>query len=139
MSAGTLYRIGSVLLVLFAVGHTLGFRSTKGMVGAETVVNLMKSARFTVQGFERNYYGFYVGFGLFVTVFLLFAAALTWQLGGLAPEALARVPSVATWGMAACFVAIAVITWRFFFIAPDIFSTVIAVVLGAAAWKSGQP
>jgi len=138
MSAGLLYRISSVLLVLFAIGHTLGFRQTKGMEGADTVVGLMKSARFHVQGFERNYYDFYVGFGLFVTVFLLFAAALTWQLGGLSPEALSRIPIVATWGLAVCFVAITAMTWRYFFMVPDIFSTVITACLIAAAWAGGR-
>ena len=128
MSARMLYRISSVLLVLFAVGHTVGFRSTKGMTGAVTV-----------QGFERSYYHFYVGFGFFVTIFLLFSAALTWQLGGLPTEALARVPSVVTWGLAACFIAIAIITWRYFFMTPDIFSTLVGVCLIAAAWRSGGP
>jgi hypothetical protein len=91
-----------------------------------------------VQGFERSYYDFYVGFGLFVTVFLLFAAALTWQLGGLSPEALSRIPIVATWGLAVCLVAITVMTWRFFFMAPDVFSTVITACLIAAAWAAGK-
>jgi hypothetical protein len=44
MTSSLLYRIAAVLLVLFAVGHTLGFRSTEGMEGADTVVALMTSS-----------------------------------------------------------------------------------------------
>ncbi len=135
MNASLFYRVAAVLLVLFAVGHTLGFRQTRGTAGADTVVGLMKSVHFHVQGFERDYWGFYVGFGLFVTVFLLFAAALSWQLGGATSDTLARMP-VATWGLAACFAAITVTTWRYFFMAPGIFSTLITLCLILAAWSA---
>ena len=84
MRASLLYRIASGLLVLFAIGHTLGFRRTDPRWGADSVVRSMRATRFNVDGLSRTYWDFFTGFGLFVTVFLLFAAILAWEFGGLA-------------------------------------------------------
>jgi hypothetical protein len=93
--------------------------------------------RFTVQGFQRAYRDFYVGFGLFVTVFLLFSAVLAWQFGGAARDVLVRIPA-ATWGLAACFVLVTIMSWRYFFVVPGILSTLIALCLVIAAWLTGR-
>ena len=138
MFLSLLYRIASVLLVLFAFGHTMGFRSTKGMEGADSVVALMQSVHFTVQGARRAYWDFYVGFGLFVTAFLLFAALLSWQLGGASRQTLAQMP-VVTWGLAICFVAVTFLSWRYFFVAPAVFSALTTACLLAAPWLSARP
>jgi len=137
MKTSLLYRIASLLLVLFSIGHTIGFRQTKGMVGADTVVALMQSVRFPVQGFQRSYWDFYVGFGLFVTVFLLFSAVLSWGLASAGPEVLARMPA-ATWGLAICFVMVTILSWGYFFMVPGIFATLIALCLLAAAARAGK-
>jgi len=131
------YRIASVLLVLFAAGHQVGFRQTKGMTGADAVVEQMKSVHFTVQGFGRVYYDFFVGFGYFVTAFLLFSALLAWQLGGLQPDVLVRIP-VVTWGLAACFAAVTILSWAYFFAAPGVLATLATLSLAAGAWLAGR-
>jgi len=71
-------------------------------------------------------------------VFLLFAAVLAWQLGSLPAETLARLRGTA-WAFALCFAAVTVLSWRYFFIAPIVFSIVITVCLIAAAWRSAKP
>jgi hypothetical protein len=48
-----LYRISSVLLLLFAAGHTFGFRQNDPEWGADAVVGLMHSVHFNAQGFTR--------------------------------------------------------------------------------------
>jgi hypothetical protein len=136
MKPSILYRIASVLLVLFCIGHTVGFRQTEGMVGADTVVGLMQSVRFPVQGFQRTYWDFYVGFGLIVTLFLLFSAVLCWGLATAGPDVLSRL-RVATWGLAICFVGVTILSWGYFFTAPGIFATLITICLGAAAALAG--
>ena len=98
----------------------------------------MRSIHFDYQGFSRTYWDFYVGFGLFVTVFLLFAAVLAWQLGGLPAETLALMRGTA-WALALCFLAVTILSWRYFFIVPLIFSIVITACLIAAAWLSARP
>ena len=133
MKASVLYRVSSALLVLFALGHTVGFRRGDPRWGADAVVNGMRSVSFEVQGFNRTYWDFFVGFGLFVSVFLLFAAVLSWRFGSMAPDRLAAIP-VERWAFALCFVVIAGLTWRYFFVTPGVFSTLVALGLVAAAW-----
>jgi hypothetical protein len=101
MKASLLYRIAAVLLLFFAVGHTLGFRQSD-------------------------------------PVFYLFAAILAWQLGSLPAETLALMRGTA-WAFAVCFAAITVVSWRYLFILPIVFSMGITVCLIAAAWLSAQP
>ena len=107
MKASLLYRVASGLLLLFAVGHTMGFRKEDPRWGVDSLISSLRSIRFEVQGMSRAYWDFYVGFGLFVTVLLLFATLLTWQLGGL-----------------------------YFFLAPVIFSAVITLCLGLPSWAA---
>ena len=53
MKASTLYRIAAVLLLLFAVGHTLGFRESDPTWGVDALLASMRSIHFNVQGFNR--------------------------------------------------------------------------------------
>ncbi|MDP9008483.1 MAG: hypothetical protein M3N91_07215 [Pseudomonadota bacterium] len=135
MKAPILYRIASVLLLLFAAGHTFGFRQNNPGWGADAVLELMRSIHFDAQGFSRTYWDFFSAFGFFFSVFLLLAAVLAWLLGRLPAETLARVRSIA-WALAIGFVAVTALSWRYAFTTPIVFSTVIAVCLIAAAWLS---
>lgn len=135
--ASALYRIASGLLVLFAVAHTLGFRQTDPRWGADSLVASMRTIHFDAQGFSRSYWDFFTGLGLFVTMFLLFAAVLAWQFGGLSQETLRLMPTV-RWGLAICFVGVTVLSWMYFFIAPFVLSAVIASCLIMAAWLAGK-
>lgn len=129
------YRIAAMVLVLFAAGHTFGFRQNVPEWKADAVIALMRSVHFDAQGFTRTYWDFFSAFGLFASVFLLFAAVLAWLLSGLPAETLARVRSIA-WALALCFVAITALTWRYAFTTPLVFSIVTTVCLIAAAWLS---
>jgi hypothetical protein len=85
MKATLLYRIASVLLILFAVGHTIGFLKFKPPTAEGLAVHdAMNKVHFQVRGKNYSYGGFYVGFGLFNSVYLLFSALLAWHLGSLA-------------------------------------------------------
>jgi hypothetical protein len=97
----------------------------------------MRSVHFDAQGFTRTYWDFFSAFGLFFSVFLLFAAVLAWLLGGLPAETLARVRSIA-WALVICFVAVTALSWRYAFTTPIVFSTLITVCLIAAAWLSAN-
>ena len=135
MKASLFYRIASVLLVLFAVGHTLGFRQNNPAWGADAVLVLMRSVHFDALGFNRTYWDFFSAFGFFFSVFLVFAGVLSWQLSSLPAETLARIRGVA-WALAICFVAVTALSWRFAFTIPIVFSTLITMCLIAAAWLS---
>ena len=98
----------------------------------------MQSVHFDVQGFSRSYWDFFVGAGLSVGVFYLFASVLAWQLSGLPPTTLASLRVVA-WALALCFAVVTAVSWRYLFTLPVMFSGVITVCLAAAAWRSAKP
>jgi len=137
VKATLLYRISSVLLLLFAAGHTFGFRQNNPEWGADAVLALMRSVHFNAQGFTRTYWDFFSAFGLFFSVFLLFAAVLAWLLGGLPAETFARVRSIA-WALAISFIAVTALSWRYAFTIPIVFSTLVTLFLIAAAWLSAK-
>jgi len=137
MKASVFYRIAAVLLLLVAAGHTFGFRQSDPQWGVDALLGSVRSIHFDVQGFNRTYWHFFVGFGFFVSVFLLFSAVLAWQLGGLPAETLARVRGTA-WALALCFAAVTFLSWRYFFVLPIVFTAVITVCLTAAAWLSSK-
>jgi hypothetical protein len=131
------YRIAAVLLLLFAVGHTLGFRQSDPNWGVDALLGSMRSIHFDLQGFSRTYWDLFVGAGLFVSVFLLFAAVLAWQLASLPAATLALMRDTA-WAFALCFAAITVVSWRYLFLLPIAFSILITLCLTAAAWLSAR-
>src|ERR1700757_5248220 len=90
MKAALFYRIAAVLLLLFAIGHTLGFRQSDPKWGVDALLASMRSVHFDVQGFNRTYWDLFLAAGFSIGVFYLFAAILAWQLGGLPAETLAR-------------------------------------------------
>ncbi|HVW85216.1 MAG TPA: hypothetical protein VHB50_11075 [Bryobacteraceae bacterium] len=136
MKASLFYRVASVLLLLFALGHTLGFRKVDPKWRVDSLVQSMQSTQFNANGSDRTYWDFYVGFGLFVSVLMVFAAVVAWQLGGLPGDTLAAMRLVA-WGFVVCFAVVAFLSWRYFFMVPVVFSLGIVLCLGIGAWLSG--
>jgi len=138
MKASLFYRIAAVLLLVFAVGHTLGFRQSDPAWGVDTLLNSMQSIHFEVQGFSRSYWDLFNAAGFCVGVLYIFAAVLAWQFGGLPAETLAAM-RVTVWALALGFAAITIVSWRYLFMLPIVFSIVITVCLTAGAWLSAKP
>ena len=130
MTTRLLYRIAAVLIFLFDLGHTAGFPWSAPKWGVD--LGPMRSTHFNVLGFSRTYWDFYVGFGLQISVFLLFAAIVAWQLGSLPAEGF-PVMRWTAWALAVCFAAVTVLSWLYFFIIPIVFGVAITVCLVAAA------
>lgn len=130
MTSRLLYRIAAVLILLFDAGHSAAFPWSDPRWGVDT--SAMRSSHFQILGFSRTYWHFYVGSGLTVGVFLLLAAVLAWQLGGLSGRTFWPLRATA-WGLALTFVALTVLNWMYFFTIPIVFSGLIAVCLVAAA------
>jgi hypothetical protein len=135
MKASMFYRIAAVLLLLFALGHTLGFRQSDPSWGVDALLGAMRSIHFDVQGFSRTYWDLFQAAGFCVGVFYFFAAILAWQLGGLPAATLALMRGTA-WAFALCFAAITVVSCKYLFVPPIVFSSVITLCLIAAAWLS---
>ncbi len=138
MKPSMLYRIAAVLLVLFAVAHTAGFRQADPAWGADAVVGSMQSFHFNVQGFSRSYWDFFLGAGFSVGVFFLFSGILAWQLGSLPPTNLVSM-RVVEWALTLCFAVVTAVSWKYLFILPVLFAGVITICLAAAAWRSANP
>src|SRR5580658_10269432 len=137
MKAHMFYRIAAVFLLLFAVGHTLGFRQSDPNWGVDALLGSMRSIHFDVQGSNRTYWDLFVAAGFSVGVFYLFAAILAWQMGSLPASTLALVRGTA-WAFALCFAAITLVSWIYLFIVPIAFSMLITLCLTAAAWFSAK-
>jgi hypothetical protein len=137
MKASIFYRIAAVLLLLFAVAHTLGFRQSDPSWGIDALVGSMRSIHFDVQGFHRTYWDFFLGAGFSIAVLYLFAAILAWQLGSLPTETLARMRGI-TWSFAVCFAALSVVSWMYLFVLPVVCSIAITLCLASVAWVSSR-
>jgi len=84
MRSSLLYRIATIVNLLFAVGHTAGFltfrpKSAEGQAAVRTMAVV-----FSEDGTRFSYEGFYKGFGLTCTLAMLLIAAWSWWLGSLA-------------------------------------------------------
>jgi hypothetical protein len=133
-----LYRISSILLLLLAAGHLLGFRQSDPAWGVDAMLASMRSIHFDVQGFQRSYWDLFEAAGFVVGILYVFAAVLAWQLGSLPAKTLAAM-RLTVWALAVSFAVITVVSCKFLFALPIAFSLVITVLLTAAAWASMKP
>jgi hypothetical protein len=137
MKSSLLYRIAAVLLLLFTIGHTVGFRQSDPQWGADAMLASMRSIRFDMMGFNRSYWELFEASGFCVGLFYLFSAILAWQLGGISAETRALMRGT-TWAFALCFAGILIVSWMLLFLIPIIFSALITLCLTAAAWRSAK-
>jgi hypothetical protein len=81
VSTAWLYRLAAVLLVIFAVLHTIGFMGFKPPTPeGRAVLESMNQVHFLLGGKSFSYGEFYTAFGLLVTVYLFFSAYVAWCL-----------------------------------------------------------
>ncbi len=133
--ASRLYKTASVLMILLTLGHTYGFLkfkppSPEGLA----VLDSMNSVYFQVKGATFSYGRFYRGFGLAISIYALFLAYVAWHLGSVAgsnPQAIGFVG----WALFLVEVRMLILSWKFFSIAPAVFSALVAILLGLAAWS----
>lgn len=138
MKASQCYRIAAVLLVLFALGHTLGFRQSDPAWGIDPILGGMHSIHFDIQGFSRTYWDLFVAPGFTVGAFYLFVAVLAWQLGGLPVESLIAM-RITLWALALCFAVITMVSWIHLFTIPIVLSALVTICLAGGAWLSARP
>ena len=131
MTASRWLRVAAVIMALFAAGHTMGGRKAWSPIGETPVLEQMRTFQFDAMGTSRTYLDFYLGFGFSISVLQVMQAILLWQVGGLAREDARRMrPLIATFLVAA--IVSTLITWRYIFLVPTIFSIVYTVVVALA-------
>src|ERR1700730_9881820 len=123
-------RIASVLTLVHAVLHTIGGVFGGAAPGAQqAAVTAMQINQFQVMGVTRTFWDFYMGLGLAGSVSMTVEAVVFWQLGSLAKtDALRLRPILATFLIG--FLGVAVVSYRYFFVAPVIAEILIALCLG---------
>jgi hypothetical protein len=134
MKATVLYRIAAVLLIIFAAGHTIGFLKFRPETPeGRAVFESMNSVHFKIGRGSFTYGGFYNGFGLFATLYLIFSAYLAWHLGALAGK---NPSAIGTLGWVFCAVQVVslILSWKYFLPPPIILSALVAICLGWATW-----
>ncbi len=132
MKPTLLYRIAAGLLVVFAASHTYGLL-TLTSPEVRGVREAMNDVHFQLMGTNCSYGGFYIGFGLLFTAYLLFSAFLAWHLGSLARKNSEAIGALG-WSLFTVQVVNLVLSWIYFFPAPVVVSALAAVCLGWAAW-----
>jgi hypothetical protein len=127
------YRLASYVLVLYALGHTVGAVISTPRLGAaaDAVAASMKSVHFDAQGFNDTWYGFYQGFGWLVSVFFLVSAVTCWHIGGRPVRDRMGLAGI-TWPLFLSYAVSVVIACEYFFGAPIVFSGTVAILLGIA-------
>ena len=135
MKATWLYRIAAILFLLFATGHTIGFlKFVPSTPEGRAVLDAMNNVHLQ-PGAAYSYGGFYKGFGLFVTLYMLFAAFVAWHLGELArklPSAAGSLP----WTFFGLQLIGLALSWKYFSTPPVVFSALVALCVGCAAFLS---
>jgi hypothetical protein len=127
MKAVSLYRIAAAVFILFAAGHTFGSLSCRPpTVEGRAVWDAMNHVRFTQGNETFSYAGFYTGFGLSISLTMLFEAFLAWHLSRHPQPALA-------WAFFALQIANIPLSLIYFATVPAIFTGVAAALLGWAA------
>jgi hypothetical protein len=129
-------RIAAVLAFIHCVMHTLGGVFARPQHGAEemTVIETMKAHGFNVMGSIRSYWDFLFGYGLFVTIFLLSYAFIFWYLGTATSAKLPWTRPILV-VLSLNFMAMAVVSWRYFFLGPALTEFLIAICVGWSAMK----
>lgn len=135
VKATALYRTAAILFVLFAAGHTVGFlRLEPPTAEALAVRDAMNQVHFVIGGASFSYGGFYTGFGLYVTAYLIFSAFLSWHLGNMSVSYPGAIGGLG-WIFCAMQVASLGLACIYFSVAPAALSALVAICLGWAAWS----
>ena len=134
--AKPLYRIASVLFLLFAAGHTAGFLTFRPKTAdAIAVQEGMSRVQFDFGGASVTWNGFYTGFGLFVSAYLVFSAFFAWRLSTAKPDEAALARTLAWMLFAVQLVNIGLCLY-YFGPVQAIFATACAAALGWAVLQT---
>jgi hypothetical protein len=136
MSTRSLLRIASIVVLLFGIGHSIGYPWV-GDVSAQQFdqISAVRSITAVTQGFLRSYWDFHVGFGITISLLFLAQAIIFWQLGALArhePKSARFVAAV----FGAFYGACTAVNFMFLFWAPIICSAGLSVCLIAASVRA---
>jgi hypothetical protein len=119
------------------LGHTYGFLSLRApSAEGRTVFDSMNKVHFVVGGRSYSYGEFYRGFGLSCTVSMILSAFLSWHLGELARSVPYAIGALG-WVFFGVQLAGVALSFVYFGLPPMVLSTLVAIIVGLAAWMAG--
>jgi hypothetical protein len=130
------FRIASILLLIFAAGHTFGFLSFKAPTPeGKAVWSSMNSVRLPMGNSSFTYGNFYLGFGFFVSALFLLEAFLAWYSGRLVVEYVAGAITLG-WCLFLLQLVCLTLSWRYFGGIQVLMSTLTVAAIGMALWST---
>jgi cell division protein FtsW (lipid II flippase) len=140
MNPRRLLQVSTGLMGFFLIAHTLGAMAGPRDAAEASMFAAMQGYRFDIMGVNRTHWDFYQGLNWYLSAALVVFVALHINTLGL----MARQPSAAArpllLSMALGLVLFAVVSWRYFFPAPLVMTTLSAACLLLAARQlRGRP
>ena len=137
-SAKLPFRLAAGIFLLFAIGHTFGFLTfSPPSPAGRDVLDQMKRVPFDFGGTQATWWGLFKGFGISISVTLLFSAILTWRLSrDNSDPSLCR---TIAWLLCVNQVAGIAVCLAFFGVVQAIFSAASALCLAWAAIAIARP
>jgi hypothetical protein len=126
-------------MVPYAFLHAMGtvFATPKFGPESDAVASTMKAVHVVAQGADCTWYGWFRGFGVLVTLFMILSAAFAWRLAG-AAAAQRRSFAPVTWTLILSWAVASAIAWVYFFPVPVAFSCVITGLLLFGCLRDGR-
>jgi hypothetical protein len=136
----TAFRTSSVLLFVFCVLHTAGGMISQKSLGpaSDAVFESMKRVHFDFNGADCTWYGFWFGFGITASIFLLLSSIVAWQLDRV-PAELWPYLQVISWAFVVAHAGNTIISWKYFFTGPGVFGILITLLLAVGTLKKSRP
>ena len=96
MTPKLLLRIAAIIMLLHAIGHTMGALTWKKTPDAakQSVIESMTAHKFPFMGVERSMGEYYDGYGFACTLALLLIVVLLWITSNVAPHTTALVKNI---------------------------------------------
>lgn len=138
MKSVWLFRTTAIVFFLFAAGHTFGFLSFRpDTLEGRAVWDAMNRVLLR-NGEHYTYGGFYLAFGLNLSIIMVFQAVLAWHLGFLA-KTMPQAIGVLGWAFCLSQVGGVVLAWIYFGVPQVTLSAAVAIFLGWAMLALPKP
>jgi hypothetical protein len=136
MRTQSLLRVASIIVLLFGIGHTIGYPWV-GDVSTRQFdqISAVRSITAVTQGFLRSYWDFHIGFGITISLLFLVQAIIFWQLGSFGQSEPKSARFVAAL-FGVFYIACTVVNFMFFFWAPIVCSAILSACLVAASMRA---
>jgi hypothetical protein len=129
------FRASAAILFCFALGHTIGFLSFVPSTNAgKAVWSAMTTVYFQENGTSYSYGNFYLGFGLFVSMFYVLLGVLAWFLSMRAEKIPREARSIA-WCLCVSQLGATGLSVAYFSLAPIVLASLATITLGMAALR----